>query len=263
MKLAEFQKRLPESFARAARGYEWRQNRIGFSETLVVRLTAKNKAPRYLKIDPHRSKFSLFEEKRRLDWLRNRLPVPEVLLFAEDEDHAYLLLSEIDGVPAIDESSKKDIPRVIEQLVEGLKMIHGLPVENCPFDTQLADKIEVARERTLKGLVAAEDFEDARHGRTARDVFREMTAAVPRDMDLVFTHGDYCVPNVILKNGRLSGFVDWAEAGVADRYQDLALLARSVRHNFGEEYQEHVFELYGLEPDREKIHFYRLLDEFF
>jgi aminoglycoside phosphotransferase len=263
MKLAEIQKRLPEIVAESVASYTWRQNCIGMTEAKVFHLTAKNKTSLYLKIEPHRSKFSLFDEKRRLDWLKDRIPVPEALLFAEDEANSYLLLTEIRGVPAIDDSLKTDVPRVVEQLVEGLKMIHALPLETCPFDTQFEDKIEMARERTLKGLVDEADFDDERQGRSSESVFREMIASVPSERDLVFTHGDYCVPNIILNRGRLNGFVDWAEGGAADRYQDLALLSRSVGNNFGNAWQKYVFELYGIEPDHEKIRFYRLLDEFF
>jgi aminoglycoside phosphotransferase len=67
----------------------------------------------------------------------------------------------------------------------------------------------------------------------------------------------------ILKDFRLNGFVDCAEAGIADRYQDIALLARSVGHNFGEKWIPFVFECLEIEPDWEKIEFYKLLDEFF
>jgi aminoglycoside phosphotransferase len=263
MNLAEIKKSLPSRVAEAIDGYAWRQNHVGFSSVRVFRLEAENKKSLYLKIDAHASKFSLLEEKKRLDWLKNRLPVPEVFLFAEDENNAYLLMSAISGVDASDASLKGDIPRVIEELANGLKMIHSMPVENCPFNTTLDDKIETARERMTKNLVEEEDFDEERLGRTPQDVFQEMLAAKPTSEDLVFTHGDYCIPNVILENRRISGFIDWAEARVADRFQDLALLSRSVKDNFGAEYEEKVFEIYGIAPDREKIHFYRLLDEFF
>lgn len=257
------QESLPPNLANAISGYAWQQIDIGFSSAQVFRLEAENENSLYLKIDSRTSKFSLRQEKIKLEWLKNRLLVSEVLLFAEDETSEYLLLSEIPGVNASDDSLKNDIPRTIEQLASGLKMIHKLPIRNCPFDQRLNYKIEIAKERMINGLVEEEDFDEERQGRTAEDLFKELLATVPTDENLVFTHGDYCVPNVILENGNLSGFVDWGSAGVADRYQDIALLTRSVWYDFGEDWEESVFAFYGIEPDWKKIHFYRLFDEFF
>jgi len=256
-------KNLPPTVAQAISGYAWQQTHIGYSSAQVFRLKAKNKNSLYLKIDSRTSKHSLLQEKLKLEWLKNRLPVPKVLLFAEDKDNQYFLLSEISGVPASADSLKADTPRIIEQLVNGLKKIHELPIENCPFDMQLDYKIKIAQERMIKGLVEEEDFDEERQGRTAEDLFQQLIASKPPDEDLVFTHGDYCLPNIIIENGKLSGFVDWSGAGVADRYQDIALLTRSVWYNFGEDWTENVFEIYGIEPDWKKIDFYKLLDEFF
>jgi aminoglycoside phosphotransferase len=263
MNLEDLQKSLPPNLRQVVSGYSWRQNNTGYSSAQVFRLEAKDKNSLYLKIDSRASKHSLLQEKLKLDWLKNRLPAPEVLLFAEDETNAYLLLSEISGVDASEDSTKNNIPRAIKQLANGLKLIHSLPIEDCPFDARLARKIEIARERMINGLVEEADFDEQRLGRTAAHLFEELLANVPPDEDLVFTHGDYCLPNVILENGNLSGFVDWQSAGVADRCQDIALLTRSVRHNFGEVWEKTVFEIYGIAPDWKKIHFYRLLDEFF
>jgi aminoglycoside phosphotransferase len=94
-------------------------------------------------------------------------------------------------------------------------------------------------------------------------LFDELLATQPVETNLVFTHGDFCLPNVILKNGNVTGFVDWGNAGVADPYQDIALLTRSVSYNFGEDAVKKVFEIYGVKPNWKKIHFYQLLDEFF
>ena len=243
-------------------GYTPRRIHIGQSAAKVFRLDAENKDSLYLKIAPRTTAHSLLREKTRLEWLVNRLPAPEILSFAEDENTDYLLLSAISGVDASDDSLKTDIPRIIEQSVEGLKMIHALPIENCPFDERIDYKIELAKKLMENNLVDEDDFDESRRGRTAEDLFRELIENKPAVEDLVFTHGDYCTPNIIFEKGRLKGFVDWGNAGVADRYQDIALLTRSVVHNFGSEYEPSVFKIYGVDPDRKKIYFYRLLDEF-
>jgi len=128
------QQSLPPNLANAISGYAWQHIDIGFASAQVFRLEAENENSLYLKIDSRASKFSLRQEKINLEWLENRLLVSEVLLFAEDETNEYLLLSEIPGVNASDDSLKNDIPRTIEQLASGLKMIHKLSIENCPFD---------------------------------------------------------------------------------------------------------------------------------
>ena len=148
-------------------------------------------------------------------------------------------------------------------MATGLKIFHALSIKDCPFDTSTDKTISLVHERIEKDLVDTNDFDDERLGRSAADLTRELLEASPNSEDLVFTHGDYCVPNIILQNGKLSGFVDLGNAGMADRYQDLALLERSVGYNFGREWQKYVFEFYGIEPDHEKIYFFQLLDEFF
>ncbi len=263
MNLENIQKNLPTNLAQAVSGYAWRQIHLGLSPSKVFRLESQNKNTHYLKTSPRIPGFSLLQEKLRLDWLNNRLPVPKVLLFCEDENTDYLLLSEISGKPASDDLLKNDVPRIIKQLVNGLKTIHASPIEDCPFDERLDYKIELVRERMLKDLVDETDFDEERQGKNAEDLFKKLIETKPADEDLVFTHGDYCVPNVIFKDGKLSGFVDWGNAGIADKYHDIALLTRSVSYNFGDEWTKSVFEIYGIEPDWEKIHFYRLLDEFF
>jgi kanamycin kinase/aminoglycoside 3'-phosphotransferase-2 len=263
MDSASTQPPLPPPLARMISGYAWRQNHTGFSPARVFRLDAENKETLYLKISPRLPAHSLQKEKTKLEWLKNRLPAPEVRLFAEDEDTDFLLLSALRGVDASGIFLKKDISPVIEQLTVGLKTIHRLPIDNCPLDERNDYKIELARKMVENNLVDEDDFDEINRGKTAENLFRELIASAPGDEDLVFTHGDYCVPNIILENGNLSGFVDWGNAGVADRFQDLALLTRSVRYNFGAEYEDKVFEIYGIEPDPKKIRFYRLLDEFF
>jgi len=263
MNLEILRKSLPANLAQVVFGYAWREIHVGCSTAQVFRLEAENGKSLYLKIAARISGNSLIPEKLKLGWLQNQLFVPKVVLFAEDENTDYLLLSEISGIDASDDSLSENAADVIEQLAKGLKMVHSLPIESCPFNARLNYKIELAKERILKGLVDESDFDDERAGSRAEDLFQELLATKPSEEDLVFTHGDYCLPNIILENGKLSGVIDWGNAGVADRYQDIALLTRSVSYNFGEDWEKIVFEIYGIAPDWKKIDFYKLLDEFF
>ena len=263
MDLDQIQKSLPESLAAKTAGCAWREITIGESASKVFRLKTPDETVLYLKITENASFDWLLQEKLKIDWLQDKLPVPKPLMFVKENDINYFLISEIRGVNSSDNSFKENAREVIKQLAYGLKLIHELPIGNCPFDARLDYKIEIARERMINGLVEEEDFDEERLGRTAEDLFHELLATKPTNEDLVFTHGDYCAPNIIIENGKLSGFVDWSGAGIADRYQDLALLTRSVWYNFGEDWVEYVFEIYGIEPDSKKIQFYRLLDEFF
>jgi kanamycin kinase/aminoglycoside 3'-phosphotransferase-3 len=88
----------------------------------------------------------------------------------------------------------------------------------------------------------------------------------------VLSHGDFCLSNVLIENGKLSGFIDLGETGVGDKWRDIALLYRSLRHNSGGYYggkvypdfnPDMLFDTLGIEPDHNKLRFYTLLDELF
>ena len=85
------------------------------------------------------------------------------------------------------------------------------------------------------------------------------------------SHGDFCLPNVFFEDGKVSGFIDLGDAGIADRWYDIALGYRSLKHNadgtYGKYYEgvkpDELFVKLGIEPDWEKIRYYILLDELF
>lgn len=86
----------------------------------------------------------------------------------------------------------------------------------------------------------------------------------PDEQELVFTHGDYYLPNILLQGKRISGFIDLDRAGIADRYNDLAIASRSIAYNLGADYEQCFFLAYGIENvDEEKIEYYRMMDELF
>ncbi len=237
--------------------------RITIGESGAKTFLLKNKQNRYLKIMPKILNRSLSGEAEILRWLYGKLPVPEVIAFTEDNENEYLLTGEIKGILSCDPSYKDNMPEIVHLLAEGLKMIHGLNIAGCPFDRSLDVKVKEAEYRVKNGLVNEDKFDAVRMGRKAYDLFRELTATRPSNEELVFTHGDYCLPNIIISNGTISGFIDLGRGGIADRYQDLALAARSLAFNFDEKWIPLLFKEYDIESiDYDRMEFYQLMDEF-
>jgi aminoglycoside phosphotransferase len=260
-----FKHHLPQALKILVRDATWERIFEGLSGAYVFRL---ENGPRrcYLKIAPMDFQNNLLPEKERLVWLQGKLPVPEVLGFDDDGENHYLLISEMPGVATHERQFEDEQNRLIPALAEGLRLMHSVDIRDCPFDARLNSKIKEARTRLNNGWIDADDFDDERQGRTAQSAFDELLRTRPKSEDLVFTHGDYCLPNIFIdpQAWKITGFIDWGRAGIADRYQDLALAARSLVYNLGPTGVDQLFREYGLDAvDHEKIAFYKLLDEFF
>ena len=212
----------------------------------------------------------LFDEAERLSWMHAvGLPVPAVLQYHEWKGREYLLLTAVPGADASVPRPPEKHGAIVAALAAGLRTLHATNISACPFDQSRRVRVAAAEAHVRAGLVREDDFDAARQGRTAVDLYSELVARSPASEDRVFTHGDYCLPNVLLiEDGaggfKVSGFVDCANAGIADRYQDLALCVRSVADNLGEEWVQPLFARYGLDRvDEDKLAYYQLLDEFF
>jgi kanamycin kinase len=59
--------------------------------------------------------------------------------------------------------------------------------------------------------------------------------------------------------GQWSGHVDLGDLGVADRWADLAIATWSTKWNYGPGREQVLLDAYGIKPDAERTHYYRLL----
>jgi aminoglycoside 3'-phosphotransferase-1 len=122
----------------------------------------------------------------------------------------------------------------------------------------------VARRNIASRRVVTEDFDAARAGWTAEQVWAALEGLLPLPFERVVTHGDCSLDNVLLDDaGRVSGCIDVGRAGAADPYQDLAILWNTLEE-FGADAQRALWEAYGIaEPDEARLQFHLCLDELF
>ena len=243
---------------------------LGESGAAVWRCSMAGSPTLYLKTAALSAELRLDEEAERLRWMKERdLPVPIVREYGHTDHAEYLLLDEVAGIAASDPTWRRFLPEVATALGEGLARLHRTRVADCPFDHRLVREVREACRRTATGRVREEDFDEERAGRGATELLTELLTTMPEGEDLVFSHGDFCLPNVVLDRAEdgavhIAGLVDCGRAGLADRHQDLALAIRSITHHFGRGWVAPFLRAYGLpHPQPERLRFYTLLDEFF
>ena len=217
----------------------------------------------------------MFEQVQMMQWLEGKIPVPQVLHYEEKNGKYYLLMSRIGGKMSCDTYYLEHPNILLKALASGLKMLWEVDIRECPRVRDLDTALKEARIQVENNLVDVDNVEPTTFGEGGFESPKHLLEWLENNrpsFELVFSHGDYCLPNVFLENDRIKGFIDLDRAGIGDKWNDIALCYRSLKHNFdgtygGKVYEDFnpdmLFEALGIEPDWEKIKYYLLLDELF
>jgi aminoglycoside 3'-phosphotransferase II len=251
---------LPAPWTARLSAYCATRQTIGESGAAVYRLHAAGAPTLFLKSEPAGPFCELPGEADRMRWLGAQgIPCPAVLDATQYAGIEWLLMT---ALPGRDMASSPELPAEVIAflLADALRSLHALDPSGCPFDHCLEYRLALAGRRLAAGLQDERGFSPKR---TAAEEFTRLAASKPEHEDLVVAHGDACLPNFVADAGRFTGFIDCGRLGVADRHQDLALACRSLDRNLGPDYEDLFLARYGVEPDRDRLAFYRLLDEYF
>lgn len=257
---------LPVSMATETAGYKWTRDTIGAAGGAVYRLHGKADAPdMFLKFGQNAVADDVTDEATRLIWLARYLPVPAVAQFVRTPDEAWLLMTAIPGETASQalETQPNSRLAIVDAIAAFLRRLHAIPVDECPFNSGHAYRLALARKRIDAGLVDVSDFDDARQGWSAEQIWKALQNLLPLAPDPVVTHGDFSLDNILMRHGQVVGCVDAGRAGIADRYQDLAVLWNCLEH-YGPALQARLLQQYGIpDVDARKLEFHLMLDELF
>jgi len=193
-------------------------------------------ADQFVKWNPRSSGIDLERERVRLQWISGLHPAPDVVAFGSDEEAQWLVTKALRGESAVGDQWRARRAEAINAIAAGLRAIHSIPVDDFPAN--LVSEVWIAR--------APDSIGDR-----------------PPITDPVLVHGDACAPNTLISPaGEWTGNVDFGDLSVGDRWADLAIASLSLDWNFGEGHQQELFDAYGVEPDVERIRYYRALWEF-
>ncbi|MBU1142310.1 MAG: aminoglycoside 3'-phosphotransferase [Firmicutes bacterium] len=205
-------------------------------------------------------------ELQMMRWLEGKVLVPHVMETGESHGNFYILMTLIEGLMSFDESLMSDPESLIDILVGGIKSFWNLPVEECPIDNRIEYKLKIAKRNIEKGLCSTSDWDPdiiLNRFQTVEELY-DYLLINQMEEELTLSHGDYCLPNILIKDNRISGFIDLSSAGVADIYQDISLFIRSFSFNINSKnYKKMIFEKLGIKVNEKKLDYYLLLDELF
>jgi kanamycin kinase len=252
----------PESVQVEHREWRWSVAWQQDEGATVWRLSHPAAAVRYLKVGAADRWPNAGDEAARLRWARPFLPVPQVVTTGGDGATDWLLTEALPGTDATKHPLRDDPAQLVDVLAHALAHFHAAaPVATCPYDFRVPAALAHVRARVERGLVDAAVHLHPEHAHLDVDAAIEMLQRLAPDKeDVVVCHGDYCLPNVLLDgSGRVTGYLDLGELGVADRWWDVAVGAWSVTWNLGPEWEDRFYRAYGVDPDPDRIAFYRLL----
>jgi kanamycin kinase len=252
---------IPVEMMRYLPGWASEQTWESAPGALTWRMTSPAGQVRYLKTRSAGAAVPLPAEAARMRWaLAAGLPVPAVVATWRDGKADWLLTEGLPGERASAPELRAEPERLVPLLASGLRRFHETPVAGCPFRFGPEEAMSDAARRVRAGLVRPEDMHPEHAHLSPAAALAEAARLRPAsEPDLVVCHGDYCLPNVLIGAGEVTGFVDLGELAVADRWYDLAAATWSVTWNLGPGWEELFLTSYGVSADSQSIAFYRLI----
>ncbi|KAG6282240.1 hypothetical protein E4U48_004848 [Claviceps purpurea] len=187
----------------------------------------------YLKATSTMSHRQLANEFAALQLVRRHtsVPVPSALDLASDSKKSYLLTTKVRGVPlgwCIDTLSRDEVTTLVGDLQKYLSELRAIPKEVSPkyaitnalgkecYDARIimGTQYDEARGDFFGPFVDEDDFNNTLRCGALPDVVHSS------GHEIIFTHGDLNMRNIMMHNGRLSGFIDWETCGWYPDYWD-------------------------------------------
>ena len=207
-----------------------------------------------------------------LQWLAGKAPVPQEATHEVWNERDWLLMTRIQGKELCKPDVMTNPVLLLDCMAEALHILWSIPVKDCPFERTVSDNLSHAEAAILTGRFDPSDCEPATFGQGGFEnpeaLLNWLKTHLP-PQDRVLTHGDFCLPNLFTDGKRFTGFIDVGNVGAGDRWMDLALGWRSLKHNsdghYGKVYPnidpDDLFRAAGVQKDEEKLRYYILLDE--
>lgn len=169
-------------------------------------------------------------------------------------DSDWLLTSAVPGEDCLYEEYLLNPERLCDTLAHELRKLHETDYAGCPIIDRTAEYLDTAERNYRTGNYDKSLFPDSFGYRSAEEAHYVLSAGKAALQSKVLLHGDYCLPNIILDNWKLSGFIDLGSGGVGDRHIDIFWGTWTLWFNLKtKKYCERFLDAYGRDKVEEDL----------
>ncbi len=177
----------------------------------------------------------------------------EVLHYVS-RDRDWLLTAALPGEDCTQWEYLRDPRRLCDTLACELRRLHEIDPSGCPVPDRTADYLAGAERSYRAGKFDPALLPDGLGYSSAEEAHAVLEAGKAALQSRVLLHGDYCLPNVILRHWKLSGFIDVGCGGVGDRHIDLFWGLWSLGFNLKtDRYRARFLDAYGRDRADESL----------
>ena len=191
----------------------------------------------YIKRGSSYERLEITREKEYLVLLNGIIPVPKILGFRDDGLEAEIVLSKAPGYPMHSICTGINPKRLIEIMVTILSEIWNASnsLKGTILEYGLKKELDDILTMITSNRIDVKKFEKTSGGISPDKMYADIISNIDVNKFIFLTHGDFCLPNIILDDDYNYTLIDWGKAGFADRFRDLSALRGSLTKNIDAE----------------------------
>jgi len=216
----------------------------------------------HVKLRPSNEYKHLDNEAKKINWATHYFPSPPSAHNKNIFGLSLLFSRTLHGKPSFEMIGKIEPEKIINELIEALDILRKSPTVAFKFESPDWTIAGKAREK-----ISEETFDEYKRkllhpdfSNLSKIELTEILSYKPNENTKLLTHGDWCMPNVLLSdNGNMAGIIDLGDMHVGDADLDPAIMSWAIRANMGKKWEEQYLNFYGYKPDSPAIKYHRLV----
>ena len=191
------------------------------------------------------SEGALFREAQLGAYFHKKGLSPEVLFYQSGQTDL-LLTARAEGEDATHPSFLAEPERLCDTMAYALRALHETEAPDCPVKDRMTEYFHLADKNYHEGKFDPFHFPDGAAFSSPSEAYAHMKNGQGILKNEVLLHGDYCLPNIILKNFSVTSFIDVGNGGIGDRHVDLFWGAWTLWFNLKtDRYRDRFLDAYG------------------